>query len=295
MLVFAYFAITMPDVWLTGYNLMNMLEQTVTIGLLAMGMTMVCAAGEMDMSVGSMLSLATVVVMSLVVAGRPTWLAIAVTLLVGALAGLFNGFLRTVVRIPGIIPTISSQGILAGVALVYTNGVAVYAAGPGVDALCRLGRGITPGLVLLGGAALVSWLLGRTRYGRLLYMTGGNPEATRFSGVRVSRVVLCAYVICAGFAAASGIMLAGRTGSGSPTVGADFLLDAIIAVMIGSTVLTHEQEFTGLGSLVGAFFMTVVNSGMQISGQGYPAQCLLRGILFLVCLSLFSLQKRATE
>lgn len=293
--IFTYFAVTMPSVWLSGYNLINLLEQTVTIGLLAMGMTTVCAAGEMDLSVGSMLSLATVIVMSLAVAGRSVWLAIVITLFIGAVAGAFNGLLKTVARIPGVLPTISSQSIVAGIALVYTNGVAVYGAGPGVDAMCRLGRGITPGIVLVVGAALVSWFLGRTRYGRVIYMTGGNPEAARHSGVFVNRVVLSAYVACGVLAAASGVMLAGRIGSGSPIVGADFLLDAIIAVMIGSTVLTQEQEFTGPGSLVGAFFMTVVNSGMQISGQGYPAQCLLRAILFVVCLTLFSLQKRATE
>lgn len=295
VLVFLYFSIKVPNVWLTKYNFLNMVEQTVTLGLLAMGMTMIRAAGEMDMSMGSMVSLSSCLVMGFVMAGRAPWVAVVLTLLIGMAAGLFNGFLRTVARIPGIIPTMSCQGILSGVALVYSNGMAIYGAGPGVAALTRLGRGLEPCLILMGAALLIWGVLSRTRYGRLVYMTGGNSEASRFAGVRVNSVALSAYIICATLGAAAGIMLAGRIGSGGPTIGADFLLDVIIAVMIGSTVLTREQEFTGLGSLVGALFMTVVNCGMQITGQGYPAQCLLRGILFLVCLWLFSLQRRATE
>ncbi|MEW6228317.1 MAG: ABC transporter permease [Bacillota bacterium] len=294
--VFAFFATTMPNVWLSGYNLLNMLEQTVTLGLIVLGMTVIRAVGEMDLSVGAMLTLSSVLSMGLVVnAGMPPLVAIAISLLVGAVAGLLNGFLRTTARIPGVIPTIGSQGILTGAALVYSKGMAIYGSGPDVQAFTRIGRGIAPVAVLIAGTILVWWFLARTRYGRLVYMTGGNPEATRFSGARVNRVILSAYVICAVFAAAGGAMLSGRIGSGNPTAGGDFLLDCIIAVMIGSTVLTQEQEFTGLGSLIGALFMTVVNTGMQITKQGYPAQCLLRGILFLVCLFLFSLQRRATE
>ena len=298
--LFMYFAITMPTEWLSAYNFRNLIEQTVSLGLVALGLTMVRAAGEMDMSVGAMMSLASMLSMGLVLAGKPVWLSTSITLAVGGVVGLANGFMRTTARIPGVIPTLGSQAVLRGAALLYNNGSALFGVGPGVALLCKLGRGTVgpisiPGSILVGGAALCWWILGRTRYGRLVYMVGGNSRAARLSGVRVNRVVLFAYILCAMYAAAAGVMLSGRLGSGDPFVGNDLLLDSIIAATVGSTVLAEEQEFSPFGSLAGAFFVTLVNTGTQMAGQGYPAQCLLRGVLLFASLALFSLQRRAAE
>ncbi len=300
VMLFAYFAITMPTEWLSLYNLRNLVEQTVSLGLLAVGLTIVRAAGEMDMSVGAMMSLGSMVSMGLVLWGQSVWLPIAITVAVGGLGGLANGLMRAKARLPGVIPTLGSRAVLSGLALLCNGGSALYGVGPGVTTLCELGRGSLgpisiPGSVLLGGVVLCWWLLGRTRYGRLIYMVGGNSEAAKFSGVRVDRVVVIAYTLCGIYAAAAGVMVSGRLGAGNPFVGNDLLLDAIIAVMVGSTVLAQEQEFSPFGSLAGAFFVTFVNSGMQMAGQGYPAQCILRGVLLLGSLALFSLQKRAVE
>ena len=298
--LFIYFAILMPDIWLTTYNFMNLIEQTVTLGLLALGLTVVRAAGEMDLSVGSMVSFASMLSMGFVMAGRPIWLAIMVALFAGLCVGFVNGFMRTNLRIPGVIPTIGSQGAVAGLAMIYNWGNMIFGRGPAVDAFCNLGRGYIgpisiPATIFLMFALIVWFLLNKTSYGRLLYMIGGNPEASRLSGVRVNRCVRLSYILCGILAGCSGVMMTARIGAGNPLAGSDLLLDGIIAVMVGSTVLAEEQEFNPIGSIVGAFFVTLVIAGMQMLGQGYHAQCIFRGLLLLVALTLFSLQRRAAE
>lgn len=298
--LFLFFAIIMPDIWLTSYNLMNIVEQTVSLGLVALGLTVVRAAGEMDLSVGSMVSLGSMISMGLIMAGRPVVVAILVSLLAGVGVGLVNGFMRTTMRIPGVVPTIGSQSAVAGLAMIYNWGNMVFGVGPNVDAFCTLGRGYigpisVPALIFLGAGVIVWFALNKTKHGRLLYMIGGNPDASGLSGVQVNRCVVLAYVACGILAALSGVMMAARIGAGNPLAGNDLLLDGIISVMVGSTVLAEEQEFSPIGSIVGAFFVTLVMTGLQIMGKGYHMQCILRGVLLLVALTLFSLQRRAAE
>jgi ribose/xylose/arabinose/galactoside ABC-type transport system permease subunit len=298
--LFVYFSFLMPDIWLTTYNLMNLVEQTVSLGLVALGLTVVRAAGEMDLSVGSMVSLASMLSMGLIMAGRPIWLAIVIALFAGLSVGFVNGFMRTTMRIPGVIPTIGSQGAVAGIALIYNWGNMIFGRGPAVDAFCNIGRGYIgpisiPAAIFLVVAFVIWFLLNRTKYGRLLYMIGGNPEASRLSGVKVNRHIRLSYIMCGILAASSGIMMTARIGAGNPLGGNDLLLDGIIAVMVGSTVLAGEQEFNPVGSIVGAFFVTLVMTGLQMIGKGYHVQCILRGVLLLVALTLFSLQRRASE
>jgi ribose/xylose/arabinose/galactoside ABC-type transport system permease subunit len=298
--LFIYFSFLMPDIWLTSYTLMNLVEQTVSLGLLALGLTVVCAAGEMDLSVGSMVSLGSMLSMGSIMQGRPIWLAFLIAVLAGTCVGFINGFMRTTMRIPGVVPTIGSQSAVAGLAMIYGWGNMIFGSGPTVNAFCNLGRGyigpVSIPAIILGISVLVVWfLLKRTRYGRLLYMIGGNPEASRLSGVRVNHYIRLSYVVCAMFAALSGIMMSARIGAGNPLGGVDLLLDGIIAVMVGSTVLAEEQEFNPIGSIVGSFFVTLVITGTQMAGRGYHVQSILRGVLLLVALVLFSMQKRATE
>lgn len=298
--LFLYLSIRMPDTWLTMDNFRNLVEQTVSLGMCALGMTIVRAAGENDLAIGSTVSLTSMVSFSIVLAGWPVWLSLLATLGVGAGIGLANGLMRTALRIPGIIPTIGSQHIILGLAMICGWGNMIFGRGPGIDELCRLGQGfigpISVPATILALVVLVVWfVLDRTKLGRMLYAVGGNPEAARLSGTNVNGIVVVAYVLCGMLASAAGFMMSARIGSGNPFAGADLLLDSIIAVMIGSTVIVDEQEFRAAGSVFGAFFITVVMTGMQSQGQGYHTQCLLRAVLLLVSMGLFSMQKRATE
>lgn len=298
--LFLYFAISMPDIWLTTYNMTNLIEQTVCLGLVAQGFTIVRAAGEFDLSIGSTASLTSIISMGLIMEGKPIGFAVFICALVGIAVGLTNGFMRTTLRIPGVIPTIGSSSFIGGLAMIYSWGNMIFGRGENVDRFCMLGRGyigpISIPALVLGIAFIIAWyLLKKTRYGRLLYMIGGNAEASRLSGVRVGACITLAYVICATYSSMTGLMLSARIGAGNPLAGGDLLLDTIIAVMVGSTVLAEEQEFSPLGTIIGSFFVTLVMTGMQMNGQGAHLQYLLRGILLFTSLALFALQRRAAE
>lgn len=291
---FAFFSIRMPETWLTSYMLSTVIEQTVSLGLVALGLTVVMATGETDMSIGSIVSLASMLSMICIANNQPIWIAIVLTLLCGAAIGIVNGFMRTTMKIPGIIPTIGTQSAIAGVALMVNSGNMIYGSGEFLKSYTRIGRGYLgavpiSAIIFIAGAILIWLLLARTKTGRLFAVIGGNPKASMFSGVKVNRQVLKAYVICAVLGAAAGIMASARSGSGNPEAGVDLFLDGLIAVTLGSTMLTSEKEYRAIGSIVGAVFITMMINGLQLMGQGYHMQCIMRGFLLLIGLTLSSL------
>ena len=138
---FLYFSIRIPDIWLTSYMLSSIVEQSVSLGLVALGLTIVSAHGEMDMSIGSVVSLGAMLSMMCIASNRPIWTAVLLTVVCGAAIGVVNGFMRTKMRIPGMIPTIGMQSAIAGVALMVNDGNMIYGSGEHLKAYTQMGRG----------------------------------------------------------------------------------------------------------------------------------------------------------
>lgn len=297
---FLYFSIRIPDIWLTSYMLSSIVEQSVSLGLVALGLTIVSAHGEMDMSIGSVVSLGAMLSMMCIASNRPIWTAVLLTVICGAAIGVVNGFMRTKMRIPGMIPTIGMQSAIAGVALMVNNGNMIYGSGEHLKAYTQMGRGYigaisVPALIFAAIALMVWFVMAETRQGRLFYMIGGNADATALSGVKVNRQILKGYVFCAILGALAGVMASARSGSGNPEAGVDLFLDGLIAVTLGSTLLTDEREYRAVGSIVGALFITMMINGLQLIGQGNHMQCIMRGVLLLLGLVLSSLRSIAAE
>ena len=297
---FLYFSIRIPDIWLTSYMLSSIVEQSVSLGLVALGLTIVSAHGEMDMSIGSVVSLGAMLSMMFIASNRPIWTAVLLTVICGAAIGVVNGFMRTKMRIPGMIPTIGMQSAIAGVALMVNNGNMIYGSGEHLKAYTQMGRGYigaisVPALIFAAIALMVWFVMAETRQGRLFYMIGGNADATALSGVKVNRQILKGYVFCAILGALAGVMASARSGSGNPEAGVDLFLDGLIAVTLGSTLLTDEREYRAVGSIVGALFITMMINGLQLIGQGNHMQCIMRGVLLLLGLVLSSLRSIAAE
>ena len=297
---FLYFSIRIPDIWLTSYMLSSIVEQSVSLGLVALGLTIVSAHGEMDMSIGSVVSLGAMLSMMCIASNRPIWTAVLLTVICGAAIGVVNGFMRTKMRIPGMIPTIGMQSAIAGVALMVNNGNMIYGSGEHLKAYTQMGRGYigaisVPALIFAAIALVVWFVMAETRQGRLFYMIGGNADATALSGVKVNRQILKGYVFCAILGALAGVMASARGGSGNPEAGVDLFLDGLIAVTLGSTLLTDEREYRAVGSIVGALFITMMINGLQLIGQGNHMQCIMRGVLLLLGLVLSSLRSIAAE
>lgn len=297
---FLYFSIRIPDIWLTSYMLSSIVEQSVSLGLVALGLTIVSAHGEMDMSIGSVVSLGAMLSMMCIASNRPIWTAVLLTVICGAAIGVVNGFMRTKMRIPGMIPTIGMQSAIAGVALMVNNGNMIYGSGEHLKAYTQMGRGYIgvisiPALIFAAIALMVWFVMAETRQGRLFYMIGGNADATALSGVKVNRQILKGYVFCAILGALAGVMASARSGSGNPEAGVDLFLDGLIAVTLGSTLLTDEREYRAVGSIVGALFITMMINGLQLIGQGNHMQCIMRGALLLLGLVLSSIRSIAAE
>lgn len=297
---FLYFSIRIPDIWLTSYMLSSIVEQSVSLGLVALGLTIVSAHGEMDMSIGSVVSLGAMLSMMCIASNRPIWTAVLLTVICGAAIGVVNGFMRTKMRISGMIPTIGMQSAIAGVALMVNNGNMIYGSGEHLKAYTQMGRGYigaisVPALIFAAIALVVWFVMAETRQGRLFYMIGGNADATALSGVKVNRQILKGYVFCAILGALAGVMASARSGSGNPEAGVDLFLDGLIAVTLGSTLLTDEREYRAVGSIVGALFITMMINGLQLIGQGNHMQCIMRGVLLLLGLVLSSLRSIAAE
>ena len=297
---FLYFSIRIPDIWLTSYMLSSIVEQSVSLGLVALGLTIVSAHGEMDMSIGSVVSLGAMLSMMCIASNRPIWTAVLLTVVCGAAIGVVNGFMRTKMRIPGMIPTIGMQSAIAGVALMVNDGNMIYGSGEHLKAYTQMGRGYigaisVPALIFVAIALVVWFVMAKMKQGRLFYMIGGNADATALSGVKVNRQVFKGYVFCAVLGALAGVMASARSGSGNPEAGVDLFLDGLIAVTLGSTLLTDEREYRAVGSILGALFITMMINGLQLIGQGNHMQCIMRGVLLLLGLVLSSLRSIAAE
>ncbi len=250
-LLFAAVASALSPHFLTRTNVTNVLRQVADIGIVAAGEMLVILTGGIDLSVGSVVAMVSV--LSMMAQGHGVLAMMGVGLLAGVGAGLFNGLLVTRGRVAPFVATLSMMAVAKGIALIATNGQPVY--GPFVEnAFYWLGNGYigpvpTPIFLLV-----LTYLLGHvtlqfTAFGRNLLAVGGNEEAARLAGVRVERVKLAAYTLSGLAAALGSLVITSRMNTGSPIAGSFYELDAIAAVVVGGASLSG-----GRGSFVGTFF-----------------------------------------
>ncbi|MFT3784805.1 MAG: ABC transporter permease [Tepidisphaeraceae bacterium] len=270
-------------------NLLNVATQVVVIALLAVGMTMVIITGGIDLSVGSLIALAAVVCAYCIQhwgGGHASAAAMigAATVGIGvcALLGAFSGVLVTAIRLPPFIATLGVMQIARGVAKIIARGESIYDI---PQSFTTLGGGISrigiPNSVLLMLAAYViaHIAMSRTTFGRYVYATGGNLEATRLSGVRVNLVRLAVYTISGAMGGLGGIVMTSQLKAGAPTYGEMYELKAIAAVVVGGTSLIGGSGKI-FGTLIGALIIAVIENGMNLTGiQSYTQQVVLGAVI----------------
>jgi ribose transport system permease protein len=268
--------------FLTVGNLSNVLRQNAFTAILAAGMTFVILTGGIDLSVGSVVGLSGVLCAGLLSKGLGLMLSVAAALFLGLTIGLINGFSITRLKVPAFIVTLAMMQVARGGAFKFTDARTITGLPP---AFSTLAGGLITGTVVCLVFGL-SWLgLMRTPFGRHVYAVGGNAEAARLSGVRVHRVQLAVYTVCGGCAGLAGILVASRLNAGYPRAGEFYELDAIAAVVVGGTSL-----FGGRGSiwgtLAGAFFIGVLNNGLNLFRVSTYDQLILKGVVLLAAASL---------
>jgi len=269
--------------FLTVSNLLNVLEQTSINAVIAVGMTFVIISGGIDLSVGSLVAVAGVVLATLLQWPLPMPLAIVAALAVGFLFGGMNGVAIAWGRLPPFIATLGMMSVARGCALLFTDGRPISGFEPAFRSLAT-GRPLgVPASVLIAAVVYVAaqFVLQRTRFGRYVYAMGGNEEATRLSGVNVRLHKTLVYGVSGLTSAIAAVLLTARLNSAQPIAGIMYELDAIAATVIGGTSLMGGDGGLG-GTLIGALIMGVLRNGLNLLGVSSFLQQVVIGLVIVV-------------
>jgi ribose/xylose/arabinose/galactoside ABC-type transport system permease subunit len=283
-------ALTTPR-FLTVANLMNIGTQVSINALLAFGVTFVIITGGIDLSLGSMVAVTGVVAATF---AHPDTYPLVVPIFAGLLAGLafgaFNGLVITKSKVPPFIVTLGTMTIGRGLALILSKGRPVSNLS---DSFNFIGGGQLFGIpfpivILIVAFIACSIILRKTILGRYMYAVGGNEQAARASGIRVSNVKMWVYTICGILSAMGGILLTSRITTGQPNAGAGFELDAIAAAIIGGTS-TSGGTGTMTGTLIGALLIGVISNGLDLLNVTSYYQQVVMGVIIIGAVVLDSL------
>ncbi|MGI9165883.1 MAG: ABC transporter permease [Pyrinomonadaceae bacterium] len=290
-LVVALWALT-PH-FLTISNLLNVAEQATIIAIIAVGMTFVIITAGIDLSVGSVLAFAGVVMASALHQGVPLPVALLVGLGIGLLCGLVNGLLITIGRLPPFIATLGMMSVARGTALMFTEGRPVSGFSEGFRSLAtgEVLRIPTPVIIMVVVYAIAYFVLARTKLGRYTYAIGGNEEAALLSGINVKLYKTLVYGLAGMLSGLAAILLTARLNSAQPIAGMNYELDAIAATVIGGTSLLGG-EGTVVGTLIGALIMAVLRNGLNLLGVSSFIQQIVIGSVIIVAVLIDMALKR---
>ncbi|OQY34357.1 MAG: sugar ABC transporter permease [Spirochaetaceae bacterium 4572_59] len=293
--------------FLSSYNVFNVLTQSAIFGIMALGMTFVIISKGIDLSVGSVLALAGVVLASLAqtadatgkyfpnLAEMPVFFPILAALAVGALMGGFTGLLIAKTHIPAFISSLGMMTVARGFALIYSDGKPISTL---VPSLTRLGGklfGFLPIPVIIYFIMIVisAVLLNKTRFGKSAYAVGGNIKAAEVSGVNVNQTLIAIYAYCGLLAGLAAVVFAGRVGSVHPGAATGYELTAIAATTIGGT--SHSGGIgTIWGAFVGALILAVLRNGLTLLGVDAYWQQVTEGVIIVVAV-IIDMRKNATK
>ncbi len=279
--------------FLTVSNLLNVAQQTAINAVVAVGMTFVILSGGIDLSVGSIVALAGVVLGTLLQDGQALPVALALALAAGAACGLANGVLVSWGGLPPFIVTLGMMSVARGLALVFTEGRPVSGFDAGFRSLATGSVSFIPApvFIMIAVYAAAHAVLTRTTFGRSVYAIGGNEEATRLSGIPVRFHKTMIYGVSGLMSAVAAVILTARLNSAQPIAGIMYELDAIAATVIGGTSLMGGQG-TLAGTLVGALIMGVLRNGLNLLGVSSFLQQIVIGAVIIGAVLVDTLLKR---
>jgi len=286
--VFTTFAVTLSDDgFLNSNNLLNIVRQTATISVMAVAVTFVIAAAEIDLSVGAVAGLASVTTaMAIDAVGVP--LGIVVGVATGLLVGSLNGSLVVYVGIPSFLVTLGTLGIARGSAQWITDSAPQPILDDTYNSIFGSGDlGPVPSLVIwtLVAGVIGYIVLRHTVFGRHTLATGGNEQAARFSGVNTRRVRFTVLAASGTVAGIAGMLYAGRLHSGRFQWGEGDELSVIAAVILGGTSLFGGRASV-VGALVGSLFIGMINNGLLLMGLEFQQQQIVRGAIIIAAVAL---------
>ncbi len=286
------FAVLSPDAFMTQENIIGILQSTTVIGVLAIASTFIIITAGIDLSVGVLMTFCAVMAgVFMVNLGLPMPLGILGAVLMGALSGTASGLAITRLKVPPFIATLGMMMLLKGLSLIITGTRPIYFSD--VEGFDQISLGsiigkLIPGLAIPNGvlilflvAVVCAVILNKTALGRYTFALGSNEEAVRLSGVNVNRWKVIIYAFSGGICGIAGLLIASRLNSAQPALGQGYELDAIAAVVIGGTSLSGGVG-TILGTIIGAFIMSVLTNGLRIMSVAQEWQMVLTGLIIIL-------------
>ena len=266
-------------------NLKNLLRQVSINALISFGMTFVILTGGIDLSVGSILALSSVLMGSFIKSGTDPVLGIVMACLIGAVLGAVNGLVITKGKVAPFIATLATMTIFRGLTLVYTNGNPISSLTES-EAFHSFGQGYflglpVPAIMMLLMFAVSYFILHKTTLGRKTYAVGGNEKVSFIAGIKIDRIKIFAYTITGFLCGMAGAILTSRLNSAQPTAGTGYELDAIAAVVLGGTSLSGGKGRI-VGTIIGALIIGTLNNGLNILNVSSFYQQVVKGIVILL-------------
>jgi ribose/xylose/arabinose/galactoside ABC-type transport system permease subunit len=292
ILVFAFFALRAPETFPTLSNFETILRQTTIVAFAAIGMTYIIISGAIDLSVGSMVALVTVVIALLLESQMPALGAAALGISAGLLCGALNGFLVSKLKVSSFIVTLGGFLLFRGIAKGLADNQKIDAPMTWLaDVLATLGPSekwkiVPPGVwLLIICGILAALVLSKTVFGRNVLAVGGNEEAARLAGINVDKTRIGVFALSGLFVGQAGLMQFSRLTVGDPTVAVGLELDVIAAVVIGGASL-NGGEGSIAGSLLGALIMATIRAGCSQIGLDNWVQEIVTGVIIVAAVAL---------
>ncbi|MCI8466046.1 MAG: ABC transporter permease [Lachnospiraceae bacterium] len=278
-------AVTNPY-FLTVKNVTNVFRQIAVTGVLALAEMVLIIAGQIDLSLGSVIALSGMMSVSAYLSTGSLLAAIGVSLLISVLCLTFSGFMVAKVKLPAFIATMAMDYIARGLCYIYTGGQATYEIGNySVISTTYLGAVPLP-VYIFFGMAVVCWvIMNRTTLGRDIFATGGNQAAANASGIHVDRTIIKAFIIAGALTGVAAVLQIARVNSAIPDTATNYHGDAIAAAIIGGTSFTGGIG-TVMGCMVGAAIMGFLTNLLNLTGLDSYVQMVTKGMIILVALTI---------
>ena len=297
----AFFGVAAPN-FLTDINLIGILQATAVSGVLGVASTFVIISGGIDLSVGTLMTFCAVMCgVVLTNWGMPMALGVIAALAFGALAGAISGLIIAKLKVPPFIATLGMMLLLKGLALVIAQDKPIYfndtpnfslISNDSLIGYVLPNFAIPNGVLILFLAAIAgSIVLNKTLLGRYIFALGSNEEAARLSGVNTDFWKVVTYALGGMVCGVAGLIIASRLNSAQPALGQGYELEAIAAVVIGGTSLSGGRG-TMLGTIIGAFIMSVLTNGLRIMGVAQEWQIVVTGVIIIVAVYVDMLLRR---
>lgn len=285
LIALMFFMSSVTDTFGSLGNIISITQQMAEFGIVAIGMTLVVLTGGIDLSLGSIIGLTTIIIASIYAKTGNIIVAITCGVLVSMCCGLLNGILVAKIGVPALLVTLGGQMLFKGIALVISKGNAMSQFPESYFFIGQNYIGLIPvqTLLLIIISIIIYLVLKKTSYGNNVYSFGNNPTSVKFSGIRTENVVILTYVLAGILAGIAGIVLSSRVSTARADLGATYVMQSVAAVVLGGVSMSGGKGSV-LGTVIGVCIFAVLGNGLNHLGVSPFMQTLVLGLSLITVL-----------